>query len=224
MRVILLGCPGAGKGTQAKFITEHFSIVQISTGDMLRSAVKEGTDLGQQVRAMMESGRLVPDKIIIALVKERISRSDCKKGFLLDGYPRTIIQAEALKAASIYIDVVIEIAVEDEEIVRRMSGRRVHPSSGRIYHIEYHPPKIKGVDDGTGEPLVQRKDDKEETVRKRLEVYHQQTEPLIKYYKQWSEMDDQFAPKFYSVSGLGTLSEVRDRIFAILDSYKMYAK
>lgn len=222
MRIILLGGPGAGKGTQAKFLAEHLGIIQISTGDMLRAAIQDKSPLGQQVKAVMDAGRLVSDSLIIELVKQRIAMPDCvNKGFLLDGYPRTIAQAEALRAAEIWINHVIEIAVSDEEIVHRMSGRRVHPTSGRTYHIHYHPPKVPNRDDVTQEPLIQREDDKEETVRKRLEVYHQQTEPLITYYQEWAASGDPKAPYFDSISGLGSLEEVRSRLLDILQGQSM---
>lgn len=206
MRMILLGAPGAGKGTQAQYITEKFGIPQISTGDMLRAAVKAGSELGQQVKAVMESGSLVTDDIIIALVKERISEDDCRDGFLFDGFPRTIPQAQALEDAGVDIDVVLEIDVPDEEIVRRLSGRRVHPGSGRVYHLEHKPPKQDGVDDVTGESLIQRDDDKEETVRKRLQVYHEQTEPLVEFYESLAE--EKSGLQFKRVSGVGSIEEI----------------
>lgn len=220
MRVILLGSPGAGKGTQAKYITEQFGIVQISTGDMLRAAVKAGSALGQQVQEIIKSGKLVSDNIIITLVKERISKPDCKNGFLLDGYPRTLAQAEALKDADIDIDYVIELVVDDDEIVKRMSGRLVHSASGRVYHLEFNPPKQPGKDNITGESLIQREDDKEETVRHRLEVYHRDTKPLVNYYKTWFESKADKSPVFAQISGSGEVTEIRDRIFAILGSIK----
>lgn len=213
MRLILLGGPGAGKGTQAKFITEHFHIPQISTGDMLRAAVKAGTPLGQQAKAVMDAGELVSDDIIIGLVKERIQADDCKNGFLFDGFPRTLVQAEAIREAGIPLDYVIEIQVDDEEIIHRISGRRVHPASGRVYHVDYNPPKVPGQDDETGEPLVQRDDDKEETIRKRLAVYHEQTKPLIDYYR---GLDDPNAPVFSRVSGVGDVDSIYKSIMAIL--------
>ena len=216
MRLILLGGPGAGKGTQANFIKEKFGIPQISTGDMLRQAVKEGTELGKEAKKYMDAGQLVPDDVIIGLVKERIKEPDCEKGFLFDGFPRTIPQAEALKEAGIKIDYVVEIAVPDEEIIKRMSGRRVHLPSGRTYHIIYNPPKVEGKDDVTGEPLVQREDDKEETVRKRLEVYHAQTEPLVEFYKKWEASGDPNAPKYIRIDGVGTVEEIKERIFKAL--------
>lgn len=216
MRVILLGAPGAGKGTQAKFIMEAFGIPQISTGDMLRAAVKEGSALGLKVKDIMTAGGLVPDEVIIDLVKERIAQDDCKNGFLFDGFPRTIPQAQSLTASGVPIDHVLEIFVEDEEIVDRLSGRRVHEPTGRIYHTKYNPPKTPGLDDETGEPLVQRDDDKEETVRKRLAVYHEQTEPLIGYYKKLSESDGDNACKFSRIEGVGTLNQIRDNVFVAL--------
>jgi adenylate kinase len=218
MRVILLGAPGAGKGTQAQFIKERFGIPQISTGDMLRAAVKAGTPLGIQAKAIMESGGLVPDDIIIGLVKERVKADDCKNGYLLDGFPRTIPQAEAMKTHGIGVDYVIEIDVDDDEIVKRLSGRRVHPASGRVYHVEYNPPQNNMTDDVTGEPLVQRDDDKEETVRKRLAVYHQQTRPLTDYYLNWAKSGDANAPKYIKVSGKGSVEEIRDAIFSALNA------
>ncbi len=216
MRVILLGAPGAGKGTQAKFIMEAFGIPQISTGDMLRAAVKAGSPLGLKVQDIMTAGGLVSDDIIIDLVKERIARDDCKNGFLFDGFPRTIPQAQALADSGVPIDNVLEIFVEDEEIVSRLSGRRVHEPSGRIYHTEHNPPQKAGLDDETGEPLIQRDDDKEETVRKRLAVYHEQTEPLIDYYKKLSESGEENAPRFSRVEGVGPLAEIRQRVFDTL--------
>ena len=216
MRLILLGGPGAGKGTQAAFITQRYRIPQISTGDMLRGAVKAGTPLGLAARQVMDRGDLVSDEIIIALVKERIAAPDCANGFLFDGFPRTIPQAQAMKTAGVRIEHVVQIAVDDAVIVERMSGRRAHLPSGRTYHVRYNPPKVAGKDDVTGEPLVQREDDKEETVRKRLEVFHAQTEPLIAYYAKWAETGDGQAPRYHRIDGLGTVEEVRDRIFAAL--------
>lgn len=216
MRIILLGAPGAGKGTQAKFITEAFGIPQISTGDMLRAAVKEGSSLGLKVKDIMAAGSLVSDDLIIALVKERIVQDDCKAGFLFDGFPRTIPQAQALKDAGVKIDKVLEISVDDEEIVARLSGRRVHEDSGRIYHIEHSPPKQPGLDDVTGEPLIQRDDDKEETVRKRLAVYHAQTEPLVDFYKNLSASSPDGLPQFHRVEGRGSLDDIRNRVFKAL--------
>lgn len=214
MRIILLGAPGAGKGTQAQYITEKFGIPQISTGDMLRAAVKAGTPLGVQAKKVMDEGGLVSDDIIIGLVKERIAEADCANGFLFDGFPRTIPQADALKEAGVVIDAVVEIDVADEEIIKRMSGRRVHPGSGRTYHVVFNPPKAEGKDDVTGEDLVQREDDKEETVCARLKVYHDQTEPLISYYRGWTEQDPSSAPKYVYVPGVGSVDDIRDKVFA----------
>ena len=213
MRVILLGPPGAGKGTQAQFITEKYGIPQISTGDMLRSAVKAGTELGLKVKDIMASGGLVSDEIIIALVKERIQQDDCNNGFLFDGFPRTIPQAQALVDAGIAIEHVVEIAVDDEEIVSRLSGRRVHEGSGRVYHIQHNPPQNEGLDDETNEPLIQREDDREETIRNRLAVYHSQTKPLVDFYTQLSATD---GPVFSTIDGLGKLDEVQSRIVKAL--------
>ncbi|PID41889.1 MAG: adenylate kinase [Proteobacteria bacterium] len=217
MRAILLGAPGAGKGTQAQYITDHYSIPQISTGDMLRAAVKAGTPLGLKVKEIMTTGGLVSDEIIIALIKDRITESDCVNGFLLDGFPRTIPQAEALKSEGVAIDYVIEIEVEDQEIIGRLSGRRVHEASGRVYHVTHNPPKVPGKDDETGDDLVQRADDQEETVRKRLEIYHSQTAPLVEYYQNWLKNDADSAPGYIAVKGVGTVEEIRDAIFARLD-------
>jgi adenylate kinase len=218
MRLILLGGPGAGKGTQANYIKEKYQIPQISTGDMLRAAVKAGSELGKQAKSFMDAGGLVPDEVIIGLVKERIKDADCQKGFLFDGFPRTIPQADAMKAAGVGIDAVVEIDVPDEEIIKRMSGRRAHLASGRTYHVIYNPPKVEGKDDVTGEPLVQRDDDKEETVKKRLEVYHAQTEPLVDYYKKWAQSGQAGAPKHVRIMGIGKVEEIRDKVFAALDS------
>ncbi|MCX8086189.1 MAG: adenylate kinase [Rhodocyclaceae bacterium] len=218
MRLILLGPPGAGKGTQANFIKEKFGIPQISTGDMLRAAVKAGTPLGLEAKKIMEAGGLVRDDIIIGLVKDRLKEPDCQKGYLFDGFPRTIPQAEAMKEAGVAIDYVLEIDVPDEEIIKRMSGRRVHLPSGRTYHILFNPPKVEGKDDVTGEPLIQRDDDKEETVRKRLEVYHQQTKALVDYYGKWAASGEPGAPKYRKISGLGKVEDVRDAAFAALTS------
>ncbi len=218
MRLILLGGPGAGKGTQANYIKEKYQIPQISTGDMLRAAVKAGTELGLKAKSFMDSGGLVPDEVIIGLVKERIKEADCAKGFLFDGFPRTIPQADAMKEAGVAIDAVVEIDVPDEEIVKRMSGRRAHLASGRTYHIIYNPPKVEGKDDVTGEPLVQRDDDKEDVVRKRLDVYHAQTEPLVNYYKQWAASGEAGAPKHVYIEGVGKVDEIRDNIFTSLDN------
>lgn len=217
MRLILLGGPGAGKGTQAKYITDRYGIPQISTGDMLRAAVKAGTELGLQVKEIMDAGKLVSDDIIVRLVKERIAEPDCENGFLFDGFPRTIPQAEALRDAGVVVQYVVEVAVDDDEIIRRMAGRRVHPPSGRTYHVEFNPPQRSGRDDVTGEPLVQRDDDQEETVRKRLKVYHAETEPLVRYYTDWEKSGDAAAPKYVRVDGIGSVEEVRDRIFAELE-------
>ena len=216
MRLILLGVPGAGKGTQAAFITERFSIPQISTGDMLRAAVKAGTALGREAKTVMDAGGLVSDDLILDLVKERIVGPDCTNGFLFDGFPRTIAQAEALKKQGVGIDYVVEIAVDDSQIIRRMSGRRVHPASGRTYHIEFNPPKTAGKDDFTGEELIQREDDQEETVKKRLAVYYEQTEPLIAYYRTWQEQGDEAAPKFVRIDGTGNVERIREDIVAAL--------
>ncbi len=216
MRLILIGPPGAGKGTQAAFIKEKFGIPLISTGDMLRAAVKAGTPLGLAAKEVMDKGQLVSDDIIIGLVKERLTQPDCANGFLFDGFPRTIPQAEALQAAGIPIDFVLEIAVPDEEIVTRMSGRRVDPVSGRTYHIKYNPPKVEGKDDITGDPLIQRDDDKEEVVLKRLSVYHAQTEALVKFYGDLAASGDASAPKYRSISGLGTIEEIKNRVFEAL--------
>lgn len=216
MRLILIGPPGAGKGTQAAFIKEKFGIPQISTGDMLRAAVKAGTPLGLAAKEVMDKGQLVSDDIIIGLVKERLTQPDCANGFLFDGFPSTIPQAEALQAAGIPIDFVLEIAVPDEEIVTRMSGRRVDPVSGRTYHIKYNPPKVQGKDDITGDPLIQRDDDKEEVVLKRLSVYHAQTEALVKFYGDLAASGDASAPKYRSISGLGSIEEIKNRVFEAL--------
>ncbi|GAB5414556.1 MAG: adenylate kinase [Congregibacter sp.] len=213
MRLILLGAPGAGKGTQAQFITEAFNIPQISTGDMLRAAVKAGTELGVKAKAIMDSGGLVSDDIIIGLVKERIQEDDCAGGFLFDGFPRTIPQAQAMVDAGVHIDHVIEIAVDDEEIVSRLSGRRVHPGSGRVYHVNYNPPATEGVDDETGEPLVQRDDDSEDTVRKRLAVYQEQTRPLVDFY---GDMQGENAPAYHRIAGVGDVSDIKDAVLAAL--------
>lgn len=216
MRLILLGGPGAGKGTQATYIKEKFGIPQISTGDMLRGHVKQGTPLGIAAQQVMDSGSLVSDDIIIDMVKERITRPDCARGFLFDGFPRTIPQADAMKQAGIRVDYVVEIAVDDAAIIERMSGRRAHLPSGRTYHVAFNPPKVAGKDDITGEELVQREDDKEETVRKRLEIYRQQTMPLIAYYNEWAASGDPNAPKCLRIPGIGRVEEIRDRIFAAM--------
>ncbi len=220
MRLILLGGPGAGKGTQANFIKNQYRIPQISTGDMLRAAVKEGSALGLKAKEYMDTGKLVPDDVIIGLVKERIQQPDCEKGFLFDGFPRTIPQADAMKEAGVQIQAVVDIDVPDAEIIKRMSGRRVHLASGRTYHVQFNPPRQEGKDDETGEPLIQRDDDKEETVRKRLDVYHTQTEPLIDYYKNWQKSGDAVAPTYIRIEGVGKVEEIRDQIYAALDILK----
>ena len=216
MRLILLGAPGAGKGTQAAFICQQYGIPQISTGDMLRAAVKAGTPLGLQAKSVMESGGLVSDDLIINLVKERIAQPDCANGFLFDGFPRTIPQAEAMKDAGVKLDYVLEIDVPFDAIIERMSGRRSHPASGRTYHVKFNPPKVEGKDDVTGEPLVQRDDDSRETVLKRLEVYHAQTQPLIDYYTRWAATGDPAAPKLHKVSGVGSVDAITRAVFAAL--------
>ena len=212
MRVILLGGPGAGKGTRAKFIEELFNIPQISTGDMLRTAVNAGTPLGLEAKKVMQAGGLVSDEIILGLVKNRISESDCANGYIFDGFPRTLAQAESLKAQGVDIDYVVEIDVSDEEVIKRMTGRRVHPASGRTYHTIFNPPKVEGKDDDTGEDLIQRDDDKEVTVKERLKVYHDQTEPLINYYTTWSDSGESDAPKYRKIGGVDTVDEIRDQI------------
>jgi adenylate kinase len=216
MRLILLGAPGAGKGTQATFIKEKFNIPQISTGDMLRAAVKAGTPMGLAAKKVMDAGGLVSDDIIIGLVKDRLKEADCQNGYLFDGFPRTIPQADAMKEAGVAIDYVLEIDVPDSAIIERMSGRRVHPASGRTYHIKFNPPKVEGRDDVTGEELIQRDDDHEETVRKRLAVYHDQTEVLVGYYNNWAESGQPGAPKYRRIEGVGPVEEIRDRAFAAL--------
>jgi adenylate kinase len=218
MRLILLGAPGAGKGTQATFICKHFGIPQISTGDMLRAAVKAGTPLGVEARKVMDSGGLVGDDIIIGLVKERLTQPDCAGGFLFDGFPRTIRQADAMKEAGVKLDVVLEIDVPDQAIIERMSGRRSHAPSGRTYHVKFNPPKVEGLDDVTGEPLIQREDDKEETVRKRLEVYQLQTRPLVDYYGRWATSGDLDAPRYARISGSGSVEEITARVMAALQA------
>jgi adenylate kinase len=223
MRVILLGAPGAGKGTQAQFIMEHFDIPQISTGDMLRAAVKAGTPLGKQAKEVMDAGELVSDDIILGLVKERIARDDCANGFLLDGFPRNIPQAQALKDEGINIDYVVELDVPDEELVKRLSGRRVHPGSGRVYHIEYAPPKEAGKDDETGEELVQREDDQEDTVRQRLQVYKEQTQPLVGFYQDLAAQHDPAAPTYVRIPGTGSVEDIRDRILEALEGRRSNA-
>lgn len=216
MRLILLGAPGAGKGTQANFICQKYDIPQISTGDMLRAAVKAGSPLGLQAKAVMESGGLVGDDLIINLVQERIAQADCAKGFLFDGFPRTIPQADAMKAAGVKLDYVLEIDVPFEAIVERMSGRRSHPASGRTYHVKFNPPKTADIDDLTGEPLVHRADDQEDTVKKRLDVYSAQTRPLVDYYASWAKTDADAAPKYHAISGTGSVEEITARAFAAL--------
>jgi adenylate kinase len=216
MRLILLGAPGAGKGTQAQFIREKFGIPQISTGDMLRAAVKAGTPLGIEAKKVMDAGGLVSDDIIIGLVKDRLQQADCKDGYLFDGFPRTIPQAEAMKAAGVAIDFVLEIDVPDSDIISRMSGRRVHVASGRTYHVTFNPPKVAGKDDETGEDLIQRDDDKEETVKKRLDVYHSQTKPLVDYYGKWAATGDANAPQYRKIAGVGSVEDIKNAAFAAL--------
>ena len=216
MKIILLGAPGAGKGTQANVIKDRFGIPQIATGDMLRAAVKAGTPLGIEAKKVMDSGGLVSDDIIINLVKERLKEADCLKGYLFDGFPRTIPQAEAMKSAQVGLDWVVDIQVSDQDIIERMSGRRVHVASGRTYHVRFNPPKAEGHDDLTGEPLIQRDDDREETDKKRLEVYHLQTKPLVEFYSNWSATGDPAAPKLASISGIGTVEEITSRLFAAI--------
>jgi len=216
MRLILLGGPGAGKGTQANYIKDKYNIPQISTGDMLRAAVKAGTPLGVEAKKVMDAGGLVSDEIILGLVDERIKEDDCKNGFLFDGFPRTVPQADALKA-KVEVDGVVEIDVDDAEIIRRMSGRRVHLASGRTYHVTFNPPKVEGKDDETGEDLIQRDDDQEDTVKKRLDIYHEQTEPLINYYSTWANAGEANSPKYIKVNGIGKVDEIRDQIFSGID-------
>ena len=216
MRLILLGPPGAGKGTQAGFITAAFGIPQISTGDMLSAAIKAGTELGKMAKQVMDEGKLVSDDIIIGLVKERLKQPDCANGYLFDGFPRTIPQAQALRDSGIQLDHVVELQVPDSAIIERMSGRRVHQPSGRSYHIRFNPPKVEGKDDLTGEPLTQRNDDREEVVRKRLDVYQQQTRPLVDYYQAWAKTGDAAAPRYHALAGVGTVEEIRDRVMAVL--------
>lgn len=216
MRLILLGPPGAGKGTQAAFITERFKIPQISTGDMLRAAIRAGTPLGRAAKERMDRGQLVPDEIIVRLVEERLNEPDCARGFLFDGFPRTVPQAEAMRKTRLRLNYVLEIEVPDEDIIERMSGRRCHVASGRTYHVKFNPPKVAGTDDLTGEPLVQRDDDNEATVRERLQIYHSTTMPLVDYYTKWSATGDRLAPKVVKVSGVGSVEDVRERVFAAL--------
>lgn len=215
MRLILLGAPGAGKGTQANFICEKYGIPQISTGDMLRAAVKAGTPVGIAAKKVMDAGGLISDAVVIGLVKDRLQREDCKAGYLFDGFPRTIPQAEAMQSA-VLIDFVLEIEVADADVIERMSGRRVHPASGRTYHIKFNPPKVEGRDDVTGEPLIQRDDDQEETVRKRLEIYHSQTQPLLDYYRRWFATGDPDAPKCRRIAGVGSVDQIKQAAFAAL--------
>jgi adenylate kinase len=216
MRLILLGAPGAGKGTQANFIKEKYNIPQISTGDMLRAAIKEGTALGMAAKKIMDAGGLVSDDIMIGLVKDRLLADDCKNGYLFDGFPRTVAQADAMKDGGIDVDYVLEIDVPDDSIVERMSGRRSHPGSGRVYHIKFNPPKVENTDDQTGEPLIQRDDDKAETVMKRLQVYHNQTEVLLGYYSKWADSGQPGAPKYRRIAGVGPVEQIRDAAFAAL--------
>jgi adenylate kinase len=216
MRLILLGAPGAGKGTQATFICQRFGIPQISTGDMLRAAVKAGTPLGLEAKKVMDAGGLVSDDIIIGLVKERIAQADCAQGFLFDGFPRTIPQAEAMKSAGVKLDFVLEIDVPFDAIIERMSGRRAHVASGRTYHVKFNPPQVAGIDDVTGEPLIQRDDDKEETVRKRLDVYNAQTRPLVDYYSHWAKTQPEAAPQYRAISGMGSVDDIKERAFQAL--------
>jgi len=218
MRAILLGCPGAGKGTQAKYLAADYNIPLVSPGDMLRAVVKEHTPLGVKVKSIIENGELVSDDIVIDLVKERIRQDDCENGYLLDGFPRTIVQAEALREASIAIDYVIQIFVPDEQVIERLSGRRIHVASGRVYHLKYNPPQVAEVDDITKESLIQRADDKEETVRERLRTYHEKTEPLVKYYKELAEKKANNAPRYIEVDGVGDIEEVQKRIFSMINA------
>ena len=214
MRIILLGGPGAGKGTQANYIKEKYGIPQISTGDMLRAAVKAGTPMGVEAKKIMDAGGLVSDEIILGLIDERLKQDDCNNGYLFDGFPRTLAQADSLKNNGIPVDAVVEIDVDDNEIIKRMSGRRVHLASGRTYHVTFNPPKEEGKDDETGEPLIQRDDDKEDTVKERLNVYHDQTEPLIAYYSKWAAAGGEGAPRYVKINGIGKVDEIRDAIFA----------
>jgi adenylate kinase len=224
MRILLLGLPGAGKGTQAQFLIAKYGIPQISTGDMLRAAIKAGTPLGEEAKGYMARGELVPDHLVIELVKERVKEPDCAKGFIMDGFPRNIAQAEALRAAGIDIDFVIEVEVGDQEILRRMSGRRVHPGSGRSYHVDFNPPKVAGKDDITGEPLVQRPDDDVATVKKRIDTYHSQTKPLVNYYLTWASSGDPRAPNYVNIYGRGSVEHIRDKIFAAIDSHASHTR
>jgi adenylate kinase len=223
MRLILLGLPGAGKGTQAQYIVQRYRIPQISTGDMLRDEIRAGSALGMKAKEYMDRGELVPDDLVIELVKHRVSRPDCRNGYLFDGFPRTIAQADAMRREGIEIDFVIEIEVADDEILRRMSGRRVHPGSGRSYHIDFNPPQVEGMDDVTGEALVQRPDDREETVRKRIATYHAVTKPLINYYLTWAKSGEAGAPRYLNFYGRGSIEHIRDKIFAAIDSHQSYA-
>jgi len=216
MKIILLGMPGAGKGTQARFLKEKHGIPQVSTGDMLRAAIKDGTPLGLQARTYIDRGALVPDDVVVALVKDRIAARDCANGFIFDGFPRTLAQAEALRRSGIDVDFVVDIDVSDEEILRRLGGRRVHPASGRTYHVVFNPPRVPGRDDVTGDSLVQRRDDREDTVRERIATYHEQSRPLVDYYAQWHRSGDSRAPRFVRVSGSGSVEEVRDELFTAL--------
>ncbi len=220
MKLILLGLPGAGKGTQAQHIVARYGIPQISTGDMLREEIRTGSPLGLEAKGYMDRGALVPDDLVIALVKNRVGQADCAKGYLFDGFPRTIAQAEAMRRQGVDIEFVIEIEVADKEILRRMSGRRIHTGSGRTYHIEFNPPKVEGKDDVSGEPLVQRPDDHEDTVRKRIETYHAQTKPLVDYYNDWAQSAEPGAPKYVNVKGIGSIDEIRDKIFAAIEASK----
>jgi len=219
MKIILLGPPGAGKGTQANFIKQGFKIPQISTGDILRAEVRAGTPRGIELKKVMDAGELVSDSLILGIIKSRIADNDCRQGYLFDGFPRTVAQADGMKANNIAVEYVVELKVDDEEIIRRMSGRRVHPKSGRTYHMLFNPPKVEGKDDLTGEALVQREDDKEETVRRRLAVYHSQTSPLVSYYSDWSKTTDKMAPKYYRIDGGAAVNAIRDEIFSKLKDH-----
>ena len=223
MRILLLGQPGAGKGTQAQYLVAKYGIPQISTGDMLRAAIKSGSDLGREAKGYMDRGELVPDSLVIQLVQARVNEPDVASGFIFDGFPRNISQAEALRAAGVDVDYVIDFKVSDDEILKRMSGRRVHPGSGRTYHIDFNPPKVAGIDDVTGEPLVQRADDNELTVKKRIETYHDQTKPLVQYYVDWAKNGEARAPRYVAINGLGPVETVRDEIFTSLDSINAQA-